>query len=80
MLVGGNNQGNAVILVKDAARSCPPDDTINTFRLDTYWKDVLKEEQPFLVKMDIQIHEPFAVRGGLEMFKKAPPLVIYLEC
>lgn len=64
---------------EDAPKECPQDKSIHVKTLDKYWNSVLKREQPFAIKMDIQTYEPFAVKGGWEMFKEAPPLLFWLE-
>ena len=47
--------------------------------LDDYWKQILKQEQVFLMKMDVQGFEGFAIKGGTEMFKTKPPIFLFME-
>jgi FkbM family methyltransferase len=75
MRVDWNNQGNAFL---ETGEDCTIGG-IKLRRLDDYWKQVMKSEHPFAMKMDAQGFEGFVIKGGAEMFRTKPPVVFFME-
>jgi len=74
--VENGNQGNSYF---DLDSTKCVSSGIKVRRLDDYWKTVLNKEQVYLMKIDIQGFEGFAIQGGAEMFKTKPPLFVFME-
>jgi hypothetical protein len=55
------------------------DNPSETWVLDTFWQKTLGKRHVFFVKIDIEGFEPFAIKGGMQMFREAPPMIISME-
>eukprot|EP00042_Codosiga_hollandica_P024494 m.103359 g.103359 ORF g.103359 m.103359 type:complete len:411 (-) comp51570_c0_seq1:31-1263(-) len=76
MKVLPGNQGSA--FVDTSGVGC--DSTgIKMRTMDEYWNDVLNREHVFMIKMDIQGFEYFAINGGETMLRTKPPPFFFFE-
>jgi hypothetical protein len=55
------------------------DNPSETWVLDTFWQKTLGKRHVFFVKIDIEGFEPFAIKGGMQMFREAPPMIMAME-
>ncbi|KAJ3031963.1 hypothetical protein HDV00_008087 [Rhizophlyctis rosea] len=58
---------------------CSDEEKVSAISLDHWWKNTLGGRQVNMMKIDIEGHEPKAIRGATEMFRKAPPFVLATE-
>ncbi|KAJ3326504.1 hypothetical protein HDU76_012871 [Blyttiomyces sp. JEL0837] len=52
---------------------------VRSITLDRYWKKVLKQRRPALMKLDINGQELKTLEGSKTMFEKSPPFFIFSE-
>lgn len=70
------NQGHAYI--DDSANGCQ-DNSVTLVTLDWYWERVLKKEQIYMMKIDVEGFEPVVFNGAPKMMARKPPMVIHME-